>query len=763
MKTTLYNILSNNIQDLDLPNGIEIPMIQRDYVQGRTNSSSDEIRKQFLENIKETVDNFSSKNRNLELDFVYGYIENSSFIPLDGQQRLTTLYLIYWYFALKNNELTKYIDQFNRFKYQTRQSTTDFLIKLVNDFNYDDFSNSEIKLIEKIRNKKWYFSKWENDNSIVSMLTMIDTIETIFKDVNVNFDEFIQSENLITFNFLNINRLGLTDDLYIKMNARGKTLTRFENLKAELGKFIKSHDYNKKYDYQIIHSEGIISVDVETYFITKIDTIWTDYFWKIRNKTDNLFDDKLLNVLSFIAINNLGSDGSKQFDEIRSNFQKEIYHPSFYQLKKLALLTEQTIIDFINFLDLLVTNDTLLKNYLKETYYIDKVKLFEVTVFEKNFRQVYIERLRFYGIIKFIEVVNKQENYVDELIKFERILNNLTISPYFFNDSDDFIKSIAGLNTLLKNYSGDIFTTFINSDITGFDLNQIIEEKIKINLIRKNQKWKELVFEIEKNGYLNNQINFLLTFSNIQLYYNNNKKLNWDDNEDINYFDALNSYYQKYLLYFDHNGLIKFDNELFRVALLSIGDFLILSKNYCFVLSNNDRDASWKRYFREVFSNRNDWQNKISHLKKLFDSTKLEMKATANLKQIIKDNPVPKNDWRFNFVKNPYLIGYRNSYYIRSWDDDNDIHLLNQTKFSNRAIELQTLLLKKELELNSISSDINFVEQYGRSGIISIGKKKTKVFYNIGYKRDFLIIIHGKDKFYTKKRKEALQYILENN
>ena len=105
MKTTLFNILSNKIADLSISKGIEIPMIQRDYVQGRSNSDSDEIRKQFLENIKETIENSTTGNKNLQLDFIYGYVENESFIPLDGQQRLTTLYLLYWYFALKNEKL----------------------------------------------------------------------------------------------------------------------------------------------------------------------------------------------------------------------------------------------------------------------------------------------------------------------------------------------------------------------------------------------------------------------------------------------------------------------------------------------------------------------------------------------------------------------------------------------------------------------------------------------------------------------------------
>lgn len=763
MKTTLYNILSNKIGNLSISKGIEIPMIQRDYVQGRSNSDSDEIRKQFLENIKETIENRSDGSKNLQLDFIYGYVENDSFIPLDGQQRLTTLYLLYWYFAVKNDKINTYQNEFNRFKYQTRQSTGDFLNKLINDFSFVDYGTNGKCLTNKIVNKKWFFSNWYLDNSITSMISMIDDIDSIFKDTEVNFEELIESQTLITFNFLNIEKLGLTDDLYIKMNARGKPLTRFENLKAELGKFIKSHDYNNSYKYELVHSEGKKIVDVESYFITKIDTIWTDYFWDKRNTETNLFDDKLLNIISFIAINNLAADGSKKFDKIRDDFQKEVFQPSFYQLKKLGLLTEQTIIDFIDTLDILVSEDNVLQSYLKKTYYFDKDKLFKTSVFEKNFRQVYIERLRFYGLIRFIKIVSDKDNYNDELVKFERLLNNLTIAPFYFNNSDDFIKSLNGLNILLENYNDDIHEAFVQAEITGFDSTQIAEEKIKLLLIDKDESWRELIFKIEASGYLNQQINFLLTFSEIQNYYNVNKNLDWDDSANTIYRDSLTNYFSKFLLYFNENGLIEFKDQLFRVALLSIGDFLAHASNYCFLLSNNDRDVSWKRYFREVFSHRADWQYKVGYLKELFDSTNTQKSATENLIDIAKAFPVQKSDWRFNFIKNPDLIGYRDNYFIRSWDEDNDVHLLSQTKFSNRALELQTLLLQRELEKNNVSSEIKFVEQHGRSGIVSVGKKKTKVFYNLGYKRNFMVIIHGKEKFYSKKRNEVLKYLLENH
>src|SRR5690554_2269742 len=73
-----------------------IPIIQRDYAQGR--KSRKEVRNSFLNALYDYLDD----NRpNRDLDFVYGSLTNcdqsTDFIPLDGQQRLTTLFLLHWY------------------------------------------------------------------------------------------------------------------------------------------------------------------------------------------------------------------------------------------------------------------------------------------------------------------------------------------------------------------------------------------------------------------------------------------------------------------------------------------------------------------------------------------------------------------------------------------------------------------------------------------------------------------------------------------
>ena len=68
---------------------LRVPRIQRSYAQGR--ESELDIREKFLGDI------FSSLNSgtSLEMSFVYGSFGSGVFDVLDGQQRLTTLFLVH--------------------------------------------------------------------------------------------------------------------------------------------------------------------------------------------------------------------------------------------------------------------------------------------------------------------------------------------------------------------------------------------------------------------------------------------------------------------------------------------------------------------------------------------------------------------------------------------------------------------------------------------------------------------------------------------
>ena len=104
---------------------IVIPQIQRDYAEGRKIGKVNEVRKSLLSDMIYAVCN----DKKTELDFVYGYERNGSFEPLDGQQRLTTLFLLSWVLSTNKNNLI--VDGKSILSYKNRNTSLDFCNELV--------------------------------------------------------------------------------------------------------------------------------------------------------------------------------------------------------------------------------------------------------------------------------------------------------------------------------------------------------------------------------------------------------------------------------------------------------------------------------------------------------------------------------------------------------------------------------------------------------------------------------------------------------
>ena len=115
---TSYNALfSRRAPDAPVVERIEIPLIQRDYAQGRDGDAVARIRANFLDALHDAV----TSGIPASLDFVYGDVENGTLRPLDGQQRLTTLFLLHWYLAWRADRMEQE-QGWKRFSYATRAS-----------------------------------------------------------------------------------------------------------------------------------------------------------------------------------------------------------------------------------------------------------------------------------------------------------------------------------------------------------------------------------------------------------------------------------------------------------------------------------------------------------------------------------------------------------------------------------------------------------------------------------------------------------------
>lgn len=321
MPTSINNI--KNFYELVSQVGIEIPLIQRDYVQGRVHDTSEleqrndeqaktllkkytderEKRDSFVKKIVESL--FQPQTPALQLTFIYGTIEQTtgiathhteSFIPLDGQQRLTTLFLLSWVLLYRLDDSAKksitsipgyanFLKGLKSVRYKTRPSSGAFCCSLFSE----DLSSVQgaISLSEIITKQSWFGDDWILDPSVQAMLQMVDQINMVLSEYD---DTSIcqMATNLIEgrgieFELLDMKDYQLTDGLYIKMNARGKQLTKFENWKSEFIDFLENAHHGILYKDA---TEDIVKVvfggkvpTLKEYFEYSIEHQWTDLFW----------------------------------------------------------------------------------------------------------------------------------------------------------------------------------------------------------------------------------------------------------------------------------------------------------------------------------------------------------------------------------------------------------------------------------------------------------------------------------------------------
>jgi hypothetical protein len=269
--TSYANLFGQNINNLTIQE-IEIPLIQRDYAQGRETETVKRIREKFIDSLYKAL---LLEAVSIDLDFIFGDVdEQGKFYPLDGQQRLTTLFLLHCYLAWRvGKSLQDKI--WTKFSYATRPSAREFCTFLTQC--QPNFSE---KLSVWIKDQAEYLPTWQYDPTIQSMLVVLENLHKKFEkteppEIEIAWNRLIDKDNpAIRFHILPMKDNGLTDELYIKMNSRGKPLTNFENFKAHFEDLLKLSKCTR--------------VDE---FAKKVDTDWSDILWDCLVDKNNLIDD----------------------------------------------------------------------------------------------------------------------------------------------------------------------------------------------------------------------------------------------------------------------------------------------------------------------------------------------------------------------------------------------------------------------------------------------------------------------------------------
>ena len=590
---------------------IEIPIIQRDYAQGRKDDKVTRVRNRFLDTIYEAL----TAPKHLTLDFVYGEVGDMKLIPLDGQQRLTTLFLLHWYLAKKENITSVDCEFLNHFSYYTRPSSRDFCNALV-----DYIPSFDEEMSKVIIDQPWFQYQWRNDPTICSMLVMIDAINEKFKDTSNLWDNLTNGQ-YISFYFLPISEMGLTDELYIKMNSRGKPLTDFEHFKAEFEGMISQYDEN-------------ISKEINR----KFDLDWTDMLFPYRGE-NNIIDDEFIRYFFFVS------------DMLC--YQKNI--PTEKDVFKLAktLYGKENPEAKLN-IDFLVKSfdcwcgfniDEFFEKYFSRNQYVTgKTKIYQddLNIFRQccenygEYRKFSLNlTLLLYAVLIYLQ--NKNNVREHEFIRRIRIVRNL-----IWNSRDE-IRAEGLRNNMpqLIAETREIILTGMIPQGTGYNQKQKEEEQSKLDWLENNQIYCENLFHLEDHSLLYGCIAIV----------------GLDKPENFDKF--------RYLFNRDNK------RTLISQCLLTIGDYSQWILNHWQIGTKND--STWEDLFHPS-NQRREFGRTKNALRRLLDSTNCfdNYNLECIVNNYLTDNKTIK-DWRFYFIKYCEYM-HSTTYGLYYTYDDGDYH-----------------------------------------------------------------------------------------
>ena len=394
---------------------------------------------------------------------------------------------------------------------------------------------------------------WENDPTVKSMLVMIDAIHDKFK--NSNFYDRLEN---IKFSFLELKEFGLTDDLYIKMNARGKPLSEFENFKAEF--------------------EKELSQEIKA----KLDNEWLNLFWGLKDSDKkgidlSSVDKRYMAFFDGVALNfAIFKQGIKDVKETK-NFKTLDF---FLNNKKTIEYTTKILDELCN-----ISDKELLKNFtdIKEDFaYETRAKFFALSMFLIKFGAEKVDG-EFHKEYERITSNVARDFNIDSILKLRQVFE-------FINEICETCKN-EDIYKLLEGFNDEQPKSFKTIEFYKW------QEKKKLKLMQSDKRWINAINEAEQHWYLGSNLTFLIDFAE-------------------NNVEKFKKYHEKFYDIFQEDG----EGFLFQRALLTKGDYLVErgygygGEYFSFCNFNNnprDKDDNW----RDVFYDK----EKSKFLKNLLD------------------------------------------------------------------------------------------------------------------------------------------------
>lgn len=595
---------------------IYVPEFQRNYLQGDdSNESIKYKRDRLLDDIFNCIE---SQSKSIDLGFIYGRVEESYkgkllFYPYDGQQRLTTLYFLYLliYFKFKNYDEIDSIKE--KLSYQTRISTNRFIESFLSwildskerDNIYNDFWNKDGKDLKGfIMSQDWFMmTEWNYDVSIINMLSIIVEISgRIKKNLGdktgiVNFIDKDEN-NPFQFDFIYVDDISKSDDLYIKINARGKALSPFENLKSDIDEYWNNEDK------------------------TKLDAEWTEYVWNQLDVNDKnkekSFDNSFYNLLSniFYLQYLVGLDQNNINDkiliEIENKYKKGIVDKEWITPKLCCDSPYQMI---SSFLDAMIGSFKSIKD--KQIESVNR-KIFGLGDYQNNNGQNKMERADLFEIFVYYYSVSKlfrknDMEFTDKrnlLNEIETVTNRIIENQRPYLDSPtNLVKALKSVKVLIDSSikSHGVYKFFLSIDNDtkesirkGLMKEQVEEEILKAKLIDKDSRYVDLFDKSYKELKNKGQLGFIFYL------IKDNNDLSKIRVEDVSYESFEKNLNQ--IISIQNFIIGEFTNYelLLRAILAKAKDCFFWKRSnnlLSFPLLNNDRDMSLHTFLNCYSSN----------------------------------------------------------------------------------------------------------------------------------------------------------------
>ena len=602
-----------------------VPEIQREYVWG---FNEREILDAFCEDL---INGKDAQNKNEELDkriaeltakqeytkiqeliasvkeakplnigFLYSYEPNyrmehfpdsdvyKDVYLIDGQQRLTTLFLLLFYLSIKENKKEDFIKIFRfdsnietlAFDYRVRNLTHKFFIDLIKNVDSLD------KIIN-IREETWFLMEYANDPTVRGILSAFSIIAKHFSNLGDHkFFDFLYSK--IKFWHFKTEKTDQGEELYITMNSRGKQLEDNETLRAKLFEKISSNE--------------------EIYWSEKWEE-WQNYFWKNRNRSkgptnsDKGFNEFLRSIAGLESYKQKNIDFLKKEDPI-------------YASRLIKFLTLEKINKYFDSLKLILTNHRNFGENYEYSDWLQKVNNFiNELLFEKstNWFVDYNDELRagermnmvfLWSILEYVNRIDSQIENLDNIYRFIRV--------YWlrYNNHDRSVTSL--LDRVYNALHNSVWFEAITEEETK--KHTFLTKVEDAEYLRKLESsiWKLEDHPLNLNGYQVQNINI-------------SHLIDFNENLSLNVLDNI---YKKFIKIFPINKPV--GSKTFSTLLLFY-DFYAMKRrpNYY----DNWDFSSWRRIVRDLDSDNNAFKTFLSE----FNGQDLTLMLKAKQNLFLKD------------------------------------------------------------------------------------------------------------------------------